>query len=355
MTSTIDPNFLAANKANVADPLLADRDKDAGPIEFENRKSFPTDNADKYMGEKMPLRMGDGPVRSRRMTDLLFCFIFLLVFGAWIAVGIIYAIKGSPLNWDEVLDSEGRICGKSDGVRDFPYLYLLKWDAPYKSVCVRNCPKFDYNQIKYNSTGTNTTYIQPVYFENLTNVIPDYEPDIDEQDFATTNFGYHANDFSTYFTKQQYDDYTNRIVLSCATNADAPSCTQDVSQNRVFYDSRPAFTHVCVPINPEEAGAAAAIGNISASWLKDLQTARWMIIISVFTAFIVTLIFLWLTNLFITIIIWIQTAVAIFFMLALTVLCFFMAFGDHRQMLINNDASPAAIRSYQNLKQYKVS
>ena len=48
----------------------------------------------------------------------------------------------------KIYDSSGNVCGEGKAL-DFPVLYLQTFSKPYKSVCVWECPKFDYNAIKY--------------------------------------------------------------------------------------------------------------------------------------------------------------------------------------------------------------
>ena len=62
-----------------------------------------------------------------------------------------------------VLDSSGNECGKG-AYKEYKYLYFFNFDVPYSSVCVKKCPKFDYNQMKYNSTGTRSKPIEPMTY-----------------------------------------------------------------------------------------------------------------------------------------------------------------------------------------------
>ena len=150
-----------ARQAEMQPLIAANASGNDGPIDFSKRVS---QYDDKYLGQKMPSRLANGPVRNRVLTDKFCCIVFAIFFIGWIVVGSIYASKSASLSsLDDVMDSEGNICGQDPNVKDYPYLFMVKFTANYRSVCVKSCPKFDYNQIKYNSTGTNTTYIQPVF------------------------------------------------------------------------------------------------------------------------------------------------------------------------------------------------
>jgi len=49
----------------------------------------------------------------------------------------------------KIYDSSGNACGFGK-TTDYPILFLQTFSKPYKSVCVKKCPKFDYNAIKFN-------------------------------------------------------------------------------------------------------------------------------------------------------------------------------------------------------------
>lgn len=51
-----------------------------GPVDFDRRRSLVDDQ---YLGDRLPERLGNGPVERRRSTDficLLICVAFLLIF-----------------------------------------------------------------------------------------------------------------------------------------------------------------------------------------------------------------------------------------------------------------------------------
>lgn len=121
-----------------------------------------------YLGEKFPKPYGViGPLKNDRFTDLFCAFIFALYVLALIIVGVMACANGNIDSLNHPLDSEGKRCGIDSEYERYPKLLMFKFDNPYKSVCVDECPIFDYNQMKYNSSGDASNYIQPVYYDNL--------------------------------------------------------------------------------------------------------------------------------------------------------------------------------------------
>lgn len=122
-----------------------------------------------YLGEKFPKPYGVvGPLKFERFTDKFCLFIFALYMLAFIIIGVFSVAEGNIDALGNVMDSEGRRCGIDSEYERFPKLLMFKFDSPYKSVCVDECPIFDYNQMKFNSSGTpDMEYIQPVYYDNL--------------------------------------------------------------------------------------------------------------------------------------------------------------------------------------------
>lgn len=132
-------------------------------------------NDQKYQGERFTKRYGVlGPIEQpeRSFTDILWCIIFL-VFMFFVIVLLVTTIANSSVSsLTNIRDSEGNLCGQDDGFQDYRYLFMFKLTSPYKSVCVKECPKFDYNQLRYNSTSASTEKsITPVYFADIAQVM----------------------------------------------------------------------------------------------------------------------------------------------------------------------------------------
>lgn len=326
---------------------------DQGPVEFDRRQSV-IDKED-YLGQEVPKRLSHGPVKSRKMTDLICCIIFVIFLLSWIGIGIYYTFAGDRLSsLDDVLDSEGNYCGVDAKVKDFPYLFMVKFDANYRSVCVKDCPKFDYNQIKYNSTGTNTTTTDPLYYEQLAaEQKTSYDFQFDSK-ITDESFAYDPVFANGYYTKEQWDAYVNRYNMDCYTNDDVKSCKNNPQDHVFIYDSRPGALNFCSSVQPKIAGVSARLGKVQGSWFKDLSIAKWMILASVLTAMIAALFFLLISKFLMDIIIWIQLAIAVIFMTLLSIMLYYLAFADLTSTLKDNGATPAAMEAYRVSKEYKV-
>lgn len=333
--------------------LELDSSHDAGPLDFGRRASVIDD--DKYLGQQVPKRLSNGPVRSRRATDIICCIIFALFLVAWIALGVYYTLQPNKMtSMTEILDSEGNYCGIDAKVKDYPYLYMIKFDADYRSVCVKQCLKFDYNQIKYNSDGTNTSTITPLYYEDLPAAAKEMNPDTLSSKTDENSFKYDSKFANGYYTESQWNAYVNRLSLDCVTNDDVKSCKNNPADKVYLYDSRASIMNFCNPVQPKLAGSASSIPKFNISWILDIITAKWMILISIAVAFICALVFLLISRIFMDVIIWIQLAVAILFMLMLTIMLYYFTFADMTSMLRDNGATPETMNKYFTAKKYKV-
>lgn len=191
---TKDPTQKNAAQVGQNDKLTKDDAAAPKPVRVEDRlqpvkkvekeyyhddeRKLPIDKSSRfrdktYYGEKFPKPYGvAGPLKFERFTDIFCLLLFALYVLALIIVGVLAASNGKIDSLTQPLDSEGKRCGLDSQYERFPKLLIFKFDSPYRSVCVDECPNFDYNQMKYNSTGRSTeNYIQPVYFDNLTTTI----------------------------------------------------------------------------------------------------------------------------------------------------------------------------------------
>lgn len=204
---------------------------------------------------KCPLTWADGPVRNayRKVTDKCCLVIFLLVLLSMIATAIYALTKADPMGLEKVYDSSGNICG-AGATADYPILYLQTFQAPFRSVCVKDCPHFDYNQIKYNSTGVSTypngtdiPLLDVKQFNKLYgNLSRTNSIDINEDEA----FAYNKEWVNGYFTEQQWNDYLNRYRVDCHPNDQFASC-QYFPHQFYIYDSYNVMNTVCAPLNPK--------------------------------------------------------------------------------------------------------
>ena len=263
-----------------------------GPLTFDDRRSI--DDYD-FLGDRLPERISHGPVRSRRWTDIICLVIFCIHFIGLIVLLVIFILSNNISSMSLPLDSDSRICGKD--IVGYPYLYMFKFSAPYRSVCVKDCLKFDYNQIKYNSTGTNTTSIQPLYFENYSSVVPQSYSFANPADYnSSTRFSYDSNFAGGYFTQSQFDAYRNGLKLNCTTNNDVKSCSFNPSDNIQYYDSRPYAMNVCFPLSPRALNILSVFGNLSKDFTLNFSQIWWIYVLAVVSALLVSALFTLLTS-----------------------------------------------------------
>jgi solute carrier family 44 (choline transporter-like protein), member 2/4/5 len=87
----------------------------------------------------------DGPIRTRRCTDLAFCIIFVMFLLSMVAIGTVGFIKGNPSLLLYPYDSSGNQCGKPDSVlSSYKYLYYptaaTNTNVSLYRVCMEDCP-----------------------------------------------------------------------------------------------------------------------------------------------------------------------------------------------------------------------
>jgi hypothetical protein len=320
-----------------------------GPVLFEDRNSVLDDD---FAGEKMPKRLSLGPVPKRSMTDIICCLIFLLVIIGFFTVGILFSVKSTSGSVTNVMDSSGNLCGVDTKVANYPYLYIYKFDARYRSVCVKECPKFDYNQIKNNANGKNTASIDPLYFESYSSVVK-----------TTSRFGlsggrnafdYDPNFAQGYYTKEQWYSYLNRFQVKCYPNNEVANCGYSETDGNWVYDSRANFGKICTPLVSSAVSAAgSSLSNVNVNWIFDLIQARWMILISALLALLCAIVVLAISNCLIDIIVWILAIFAVLMLCALAVFFAILGFGDHSAKLKSNNFSASTVKSYEALLAYK--
>lgn len=127
---------------------------------------------EKYKGEKLPQALGKtGPQKGNSLTDFFCCILFLGYIAGMVAIVVLNLANSHIGSMREASDSEGNICGKTEGFEDYKLLYFFNFKAPFKSVCVKECPKFDYNQIRYNANGQESKPVTPLYFEGFNKAV----------------------------------------------------------------------------------------------------------------------------------------------------------------------------------------
>ena len=313
-----------------------------GPITFEHRRSLVEDD---YLGDRMPERLGRGPVEKRRLTDVIClaacCFFFLL----FIILTFVYSFTNKYKLLNNPLDSDARVCGVDQEVKDYPYLYIFKFEKNYRSVCVKECLKFDYNQIKNNANGTKTEFIQPLYFENYTKEVKTsrlYGESTDAN--RNSKFDYDADFAAGYYTKENFDTYRNRLKLDCVPNTDVKSCSMNTADGIHYYDSRPYQLNVCFPLSSRIMKNLSFFGDLSAGVFSDISAAVWMIFLAMLFALILGLAFLYLSSFFISVLIWVQIMILVLLAVFMGILCWVVAFKDFSPKLQQKDFKPEYVK-----------
>lgn len=351
MQGNTNPNTAPTDKQPLLDAPKPEEKE--GPIDFGKRESVIDDD---YAGQRMPSRLAKGPVQKRTITDVICCICFAIFVVFFVVVGIIYSARGSVKSMLEVMDSEGNICGVEEKVAAHKYLYFFKFDADYKSVCVKECPKFDYAQIKANASGLATgTAPDPIYFEDLSKAY-----DVKWTKPSPPYVKKHPFDFDedvakNVYDKDQWSGYVKRFDIKCVPNSDiGDSCLWSDEKKIYVYDSRPSKLMICLPVDSKLYEQAADVLNQANGTTDNLVTAKWLVVISIFTALIMALVFLVLSNVLMAVIVWLQLGIALVFCAALAIFFFVLAFSDQTESLKENGASLKYIEAYQNLRKHKV-
>lgn len=192
-----------------------------------------------------PQMWANGPVHNkyRKVTDK-FCLVIFLSFLLFLIWTTFYAsINTDPKGIKKVYDSSGNVCGEGEAT-DYPLLYLVTFTAPYKSVCVKQCPSFDYNEIKGKLPGEGK--LSAFEFNNLyAGTSHTGLPDMTESEA----FAFNPEWANGYFTKQQWDNYLEKIKIDCLTNNEILYCTPEAGL--AIYDSYPVLDTFCEPLTPK--------------------------------------------------------------------------------------------------------
>lgn len=296
----------------------------------------------------MPERLARGPVGKRRLTDKICLFICLIFFIFFIVMIFTYSWNNDYKALEHPMDSEARICGRDEAVKDFPYLYVFKFERNYRSVCVRECLKFDYNQIKYNADGNNGTYsMKPMYFGEFNERTErKWFKGSQEVSNKNSNFDYDPDFAAGYFTKEQFDTYRQRLQLQCAPNNDVKSCNQNPGDGIHYYDSRPYTLNTCFPLSPKVLRNMDFLGDLSAGIVSDLKAAKWMIFLAMIMALVFGIAFLLLSSFMIEYLIWILIVLFVLLCLFLGVMCWIIAFHDYTNHLKERNYKPSVVKQF---------
>ena len=235
----------------------------------------------------VPPEWSKGPIpdRRRRVTDKLFLALFLVCL-AVMGLSTAWAFaKSSEAGFTRVRDSSGNLCG-AGAAKAHPYLYLQTFSEPYRSVCVRECPSFDYR--KMNPAGfapkngakkqekiaaekpsaapakptaaaakakkpakPSKTATAPMRFAEFTKRYAGRSHTYEEVLVEREAFEYPKYWANERFSEAQWDAYRANFALDCLPNQQFAACKQ--SPDFAIYDSYAALRRVCVPLSPKAA------------------------------------------------------------------------------------------------------
>lgn len=313
-----------------------------------------------YIGKKVHHSLGAGPREPKKCTDILCCLIFVL-FVAGIVVAAFLQYPNSKIGlMTTPRDSEGNMCGVSDKTKDFPFLYMIKFASPFKSVCVKECLKFDYNQIRYNSTGANKTYIQPVYFENFSKAVESANTTWDNKTQPKevsgvedpNLFAYDPKAAQGYYTEGQYYNYLKTIGLDCRTNANVSSCAYNPDNKVFYYDSRPVIFNICFPMTPKLLEYSQFSSELQTGYTEDLKNSWWIILVAVISTVLIGVGFLVLASLILPILLWVQIILSIALLICIGILGIFIAL-DYNNPNIQKGLSGSGLNEIEAKQQYE--
>lgn len=205
---------------------------------------------------KVPEDWQNGPVQNnqRGSTDKCCLIIFLLYLILMISTMIFALVNSEHEDITKLYDSSGNACG-FDKAEGFEILYLQRFSKPFISVCVKECPSFDYNEIKYKIPGgTDKAEDYPGSLEfkkfnaNNTGLSFTKDPNLDFKEA----FAFDKKWVNGYYTEEQWNNFQKQFKLECFPNKQVTSCKfkKDVLH---FYDSYPVLNSFCTPLAPKPA------------------------------------------------------------------------------------------------------
>lgn len=194
-----------------------------------------------------------GPLhdRQRRITDKPFLALFVLCLLTLFATSA-WAFKTSTEKaFDRPRDSSGNFCGQGQA-KDYPFLYLQTFTAPYKSVCVKACPSFNYaHLLAKDAAGKKTASAKPVGFDQFARKYAGNTYTKSEVLTESEAFDYPQDWAKGKFTQEQWAEYLKGFSVDCLPNKEFSSCRYGPEFS--VYDSYAAVRKVCVPLSPKAA------------------------------------------------------------------------------------------------------
>lgn len=255
---------------------------------------------------KCPEAWGQGPAqnRFRHCTDTICYVLLVLTLLFMVATAIWAGVKSDRDGLYKLYDSSGNICGQGVAA-DYPNLFLQTFEAPYRSVCVKSCPRFDYNQIAYNSTVNATSDVSPMYYQEFARKYAGNSYTTANDMSENEAFAYNPGFANGYYTEQQWNTYVRRQVVECLPNRQIANCVSD-GAHFFPYDSYSVLNKVCAPLSPKTALMFTKVSSsFQGSNVHDFAYAKSLYGYTALVAFGLSLVFLILLFLCTTLFSWV--------------------------------------------------
>lgn len=205
---------------------------------------------------RVPENWQKGPVKNqfRHTTDKICLVIFLSYLLLMIGTMIFALVKSNHGDITKIYDSSGNPCGY-ENAKDYHLLYLQTFSRPFKSICLKACPEFDYNEIKYKMTGGTekaSDYPGEMLFDKFNSSDRGLSKTKTAQITYKEAFSYNKGWIKSYFTETQWENYLKQFKLDCLPNKQFQNCKYK-PESFYIYDSYPLLDTVCIPHAPKPA------------------------------------------------------------------------------------------------------
>lgn len=201
----------------------------------------------------VPPEWARGPLhdRQRRVTDKSVLLLFALCVMMLIGVSFWALKKSTEKSFIRPRDSSGNICGQGKA-KNYPFLYLQSFTAPYNSVCVKTCPSFNYaHLLAKTDAGRKAALSKPMRFAEFSRKHAGRSYTTAEVLTQGEAFEYPRHWANGKFADEQWSKYLQGLTVDCLPNAQFSTCRHAPGFD--IYDSYAAVRKVCVPLSPKAA------------------------------------------------------------------------------------------------------
>lgn len=123
-------------------------------VDTNQRFAYKEQNPE-YQGEPLDEVLAQGPLESRRCTDLLCCLLFAVYWVGLVVIAVFAFQQGQPHLLAAPFDSTGYQCGYSPGYEGYPYVFFDRLNSS-RFCCIDSCPKvnnFSSSNCRFNNTS----------------------------------------------------------------------------------------------------------------------------------------------------------------------------------------------------------